>query len=66
MLKLSANISLLFNELPLLDRIKAASDAGFSAIELHFPYDTPIEDLLKTIEKNYTEFLQNSLVKNNG
>ena len=51
MLKLSANISLLFNELPLLDRIKAASDAGFSAIELHFPYDTPIEDLLKTIEK---------------
>jgi hydroxypyruvate isomerase len=48
---LSANISLLFTELPLLDRIKAAADSGFSGIELHSPYETPIEDLLDIIEK---------------
>ncbi len=51
MLKVSANISLLFTELPILDRIKAASDNGFTAFELHFPYDIPIEELIKVIEK---------------
>ncbi|PPR77484.1 MAG: Hydroxypyruvate isomerase [Alphaproteobacteria bacterium MarineAlpha2_Bin1] len=51
MLKVSANISLLFTELPMLDRIKAASDNGFSGFELHFPYEIPIEDLIKVKEK---------------
>jgi hydroxypyruvate isomerase len=36
--KFAANISLLFTELPFLDRIAAASDAGFDAVELQFPY----------------------------
>lgn len=39
-----ANISLLFTELPLLDRVAAAAQAGFGAIELQFPYaHTPQE-----------------------
>ena len=51
MLKISANISLLFTELPMLDRIKAACDEGFTAFELHFPYEIPIEELIKVVEK---------------
>jgi 2-dehydrotetronate isomerase len=37
--KLAANISLLFTDLPPLDRIEAAKDAGFDGVELLFPYD---------------------------
>lgn len=38
-LKFSANISMLFCERPFLERIDAARDAGFDAVECHFPYD---------------------------
>jgi hydroxypyruvate isomerase len=37
--KFSANISTLFRELPLIERIGAAADVGFEAIEIQFPYD---------------------------
>ena len=39
-MKLAANLSFLFTDLPLLERIEAAKDAGFDGIELLFPYDT--------------------------
>lgn len=39
--KLSANLGFMWSELPLLDRIAASANAGFKAIELHWPYDTP-------------------------
>jgi hydroxypyruvate isomerase len=38
-LKLAAHIGLLFAELPPLERIAAARDAGFEGVELLFPYD---------------------------
>ena len=38
MIRLAANISTLFTQLPFLDRIDAAAAAGFSAIECQFPY----------------------------
>lgn len=41
MLRFSANISTLFNELPLLERPAAAAAAGFAAIEIQFPYVVP-------------------------
>jgi hydroxypyruvate isomerase len=37
-LRLSANISMMFAELPFFDRIMAAAHAGFAAVECHFPY----------------------------
>ena len=43
MIRFSANLGFLWPELPLLERIEAACRAGFSAIELHWPYDTPAE-----------------------
>lgn len=37
--RFAANLSLLFTELPYLDRFAAAADAGFEAVEILFPYD---------------------------
>lgn len=36
--KFAANLTMLFNEVPFLDRFKAAADAGFDAVEFLFPY----------------------------
>ncbi len=44
MLQLAANLTLLFTELPFLDRFQAARSAGFQAVEILFPYGfDPIE-----------------------
>jgi hydroxypyruvate isomerase len=37
--RFAANLSMMFNEVPFLDRFKAASDAGFKAVEFLFPYE---------------------------
>ncbi len=37
--KFAANLSMLFAELPFLDRFAAAAQAGFTAVEFLFPYD---------------------------
>lgn len=47
MLRFAANISLLFTELPFLDRFDAARSAGFKAVEILFPYDLPAREILE-------------------
>ncbi len=42
--KFAANLTMLFTELPFLDRFAAAAEAGFPAVEYLFPYDFPQED----------------------
>jgi hydroxypyruvate isomerase len=37
--KFAANLTMLFNELPFLDRFAAAKAAGFTGVEYLFPYD---------------------------
>ncbi len=49
-MKLAANIGLLFPELPALDRIAAARDAGFDGVELLFPYDLDPHAVRRTAE----------------
>lgn len=49
-LKFSANVGFLWEHLPLPDRILAAANAGFDAVECHFPYEhesTEISAVLK-------------------
>jgi hydroxypyruvate isomerase len=48
--RLSANISMLFADLPFLDRIDAAADAGFPAVECQFPYAVPVEDIVARLD----------------
>ncbi len=41
--KFAANLSMMFNEVPFLERFNAAADAGFKAVEFLFPYDFEID-----------------------
>jgi hydroxypyruvate isomerase len=41
--RLAANLSLLFTDRPLLQRLRAAREAGFEAVEVQFPYAEPAE-----------------------
>ena len=37
--RFAANLTMMFNEWPFLDRFAAAADAGFTAVEFLFPYE---------------------------
>jgi hydroxypyruvate isomerase len=39
--RFAANLSMLFTEVPLLERFGRAARAGFTAVELQFPYEQP-------------------------
>jgi hydroxypyruvate isomerase len=43
MLRFSANLSTLFQDLPPLERPAAARRAGFAAVEIQFPYELPAQ-----------------------
>lgn len=45
MVTFSANLGFLWNDRPLPDAIRAAAGAGFDAVECHWPYDTPPEQV---------------------
>ena len=42
--RFAANITMLFTEVPMLDRPGLAQQAGFDGVEVLFPYDHPIKD----------------------
>ena len=46
-MRLAANLSLMFTEVPLLERFMAAKQAGFKTVEIQFPYVESIDDLVK-------------------
>ena len=50
--RLAANISLLFSEVAFPLRIEAAARAGFTAIECQFPYQWPAEELRSALERS--------------
>jgi hydroxypyruvate isomerase len=47
--RFAANLSMMFNELPFLDRFDAAARAGFEAVEFLFPYDHPAPELRRRL-----------------
>jgi hydroxypyruvate isomerase len=53
--KFAANLSMMFNEVPFLDRFAAAAAAGFKGVEYLFPYEHPAETLSETLKKNRLE-----------
>jgi len=48
----AANLSMLFTELPFMERFAAARAAGFDAVEYLFPYDYPREELAAALHAN--------------
>ena len=45
MIRLAANLSMLFNEHAFIDRFAAAAEAGFKGVEYLFPYAFAARDL---------------------
>ncbi|MCQ4259144.1 hydroxypyruvate isomerase family protein [Stutzerimonas stutzeri] len=50
-MKIAANLSMLFTELPLAERIMAARVAGFDGVEIQFPYELPAIQLKELLER---------------
>jgi hydroxypyruvate isomerase len=58
--KFAANLTMLFSELPFLDRFAAAKSAGFSGVEYLFPYDFDKADLREQLDEHgLTQVLHN-------
>lgn len=49
-MKIAANLSLLFTELPLRERVVAAAAAGFDGVEIQFPYELAAIRLQEALE----------------
>ena len=50
--KFAANLSMLFTDLPFLDRFGAARAAGFEAVEFLFPYAWPAEQIAAQLREH--------------
>ncbi|MBV8397445.1 MAG: hydroxypyruvate isomerase family protein [Acetobacteraceae bacterium] len=50
--RFAANLSMMFNEVPFLDRFEAARKAGFEAVEYLFPYEFPAAEIRKRLDTN--------------
>ena len=54
-MKLAANLSMLFNEQPLLERFSAAKAAGFNAVEIQFPYVESVANIKAQLKEHDLE-----------
>ncbi len=50
--KLAANLTMLFTDVPFLDRFAAAKQAGFKYVEFLFPYEQPAEKVKEALDKD--------------
>ena len=50
--KFAANLSMLYNELPFLDRFEAAARDGFLGVECLFPYAWPAQEMAARLQGN--------------
>lgn len=49
--RFSANLSLLFTEVPLLERFQQAASSGFKAVEIQFPYELDIDTISDQLQR---------------
>lgn len=57
MTKLAANLTMLFNEYPLLERFERAAANGFGGVEVLFPYELPAQDVLDLLKTNHLDLV---------
>ncbi|MDP1883517.1 MAG: TIM barrel protein, partial [Bradyrhizobium sp.] len=50
--RFAANLSMMFTEVPFLERFEAAAKAGFTAVEFLFPYEHPAEEVGRRLQAN--------------
>lgn len=61
MLKLAANLTMLFNEHAFMDRFEAAAKAGFKGVEFLFPYAFDAGEIAGKLENNKLELVLHNL-----
>jgi len=59
--RFAANLSMLFTEAPLLERFVRAARAGFTAVEIQFPYELPAEQLQQALKRNKLQLVLHNL-----
>jgi hydroxypyruvate isomerase len=57
----AANLTMLFTEVPFLDRFERAARAGFQAVEFLFPYDFKAEEIRTRLETNGLQLVLHNL-----
>ena len=50
--RFAANLTMLFTEVPFLDRFERAARAGFQAVEFLFPYAHPAEEIRRRLDEH--------------
>ena len=51
-MKLAVNLSMIFNEVPLLERFALARQHGFEHVEIQFPYELSISDIQAQLQQH--------------
>ena len=59
--RFAANLSMLFTEVPLLERFERAARAGFSCVELQFPYEQPAAAIRDCLLANRLQMVLHNL-----
>jgi hydroxypyruvate isomerase len=59
--RFAANLTMLFNEVPFLERFERAARAGFSAVEFLFPYGWTAEEIKSRLEANGLQLVLHNL-----
>ncbi|MEZ2128087.1 MULTISPECIES: hydroxypyruvate isomerase family protein [unclassified Sinorhizobium] len=65
MLRFSANLGFLWQELSLPDAIRAAKIAGFDAVECHYPFAVPVEDVRRALQETGLTMLGLNTIRGN-
>lgn len=63
---LSANLGFLWTDRSLPDAIRAAANAGFDAVECHFPYAFPTSEISQVLEQTNLPMLGLNTAKDDG
>lgn len=63
--RFAANLTLLFNEVPFMDRFRAAAQAGFAGVEYLFPYDYDKDELAEALQAHRLQQVLHNLPAGN-
>ncbi|MBS1187991.1 MAG: hyi [Burkholderiaceae bacterium] len=63
--KLAANLSMMFTEVPFMDRFDAAAKAGFKGVEFLFPYEFDLNQIADKLKSNNLQLVLHNLPAGN-
>ena len=63
--RFAANLTMLYNEVPFLDRFALARRAGFDAVEFLFPYAFPAAEIRRRLDENRLQLVLHNLPAGN-